>query len=501
MTTRTSVAELYDRACVARVLGEADTTLLQFARNFAEPRVAALTPADPGKDRVNEFTLWLTVRGIEEGENIARRPGQPLTFSEALEVYAKLSREFGTLSAEEALAELDSLRDFFAFVLRYPVIPRLVVDTKECPECYFETDITMDTWEETRRMWSCCHFTLRHEGAEPSVDSDVTVAASLDIGDCEGTGEVARAGPCGGAFPGMERLTEGLGGGARSVRFLEQLESIKRRDEMNKQIAIGKEVAHHLRLYSRTLEELEAPRYLGPHPVRWLHRFYGSLNRSRDRARLLSTCQAAAAAANEDTQAGCALEQLKLSLISTASTGTSDKLLSYVCMASLDPVRRYTDRYNMAAERIMLFKHLVASGLSVETAWSLVRSVSRVARVPLIGLTLSEGVERQLKRTTRPTPYNRKIAALVWLFSHVTSYCTLRKLPHGYVRMGDSPEDLSDDGIYVFDDNHVGFRLSVAARGEGGPRTERHVASAYVPFERILELLALRDHFHEGFRR
>nr|BBA49237.1 hypothetical protein ORF64-like [Oryzias latipes] len=499
VTARRSVAELYDRACAARLLGHADATLLEFARTFSEPRTAASTPADPGGERVNEFTLWLAVRGIEEGEAIARRPGQPLTFSEALEVYARLSREFGTISTEESLLALDSLRDFFALVLRYPMIPRLVADTKECPECYFETDITLDTWEETRRMFSCCHFTLRHEGAEPPVDPDSAASAALDLGNSEGFGEVAGARPSGGAFPGTERPAEGTGGGPRSVRFLEQLESIKRRDEMDKQIALGKEVVHQLRSYVRTLEELEAPRYLSTHPVRWLHRFYGSLNRSRERARLLATRCPDPAREDYRTRAGLEVEQLKLSLASVASTGTNDKLLSYVCMASLDPVRRYTDRYNGTAERIVLFKHLVASGLSVETSWSLVRSVSRVAKVPLIGATLSEGVDRQLKHTTRPTPYNRKIASLVWLFAHITSYCTLRKLPHGYVLMGDSPEELSRDGIYVFDDDHVGFRLS--ARGQRGSDSAQPVASAHVPFERIAELLAMRDRVCEIFRR
>ncbi|KAK2857235.1 hypothetical protein Q5P01_005970 [Channa striata] len=41
--------------------------------------------------------------------------------------------------------------------------PQLAMDTKACPECYFEVEITFNTWEEVRRKMPCYHFTLRHE--------------------------------------------------------------------------------------------------------------------------------------------------------------------------------------------------------------------------------------------------------------------------------------------------------------------------------------------------
>ncbi|KAK2811896.1 hypothetical protein Q5P01_000118 [Channa striata] len=410
-------------------------------------------PEDPGHELVNEYTLWLAVRGIERCEAIAGSPNQPLTLSEALEVYANLSREFVTRSREESLAALDSLQDFFALMLRYPVIPRLAADTKECPECYFETDITFDTWEETRRTLSCCHFTLRHESfafgwGSTAGGEEKDLGLRADEGD-----EVVRADPCGNVFSATERIGDRDGGPA-AAKFLEQLEWLKRRDEIAKQNALGKEISHQLASYSHTLEELEAPRYLSSHGPRWLYRMYGSLNRSRERARTLAS--------------------------------------------------PYSARHNVTAERVVLFKHLVASGLSVETSSSLLKSVSQARRGGMIGSPLAEGVERQLRKTARPTAYNRKIASLIWLFAHITAYCTLRELPHGYVLMGDSPQDVDRDGIYVFDQDAVGFRLS-RRRGEGdvdsGRRGGEGAASACVPLARVTELLALRDIVHERLRR
>ncbi|KAK2832686.1 hypothetical protein Q5P01_016575 [Channa striata] len=120
---------------------------------------------------------------------------------------------------------------------------------------------------------------------------------------------------------------------------LEQLEWLKRRDEIAKQNALGKEISHQLASYSHRLEVIEAP-------------------------------------------------------ASTASTGTNDRLFPYVCMAVLDPVRRYSARYNMTAERVMLFKHLVALGLSVDTSSILLKSVLQARRGGMIGSPLVEGVER-----------------------------------------------------------------------------------------------------------
>ncbi|KAF0029321.1 hypothetical protein F2P81_018426 [Scophthalmus maximus] len=384
-------------------------------------------------DRVCEARVL--VRGIEHGETIARSPNQPLTLSEALEVYANLSREFVAGPREVSLTALDSLQDFFALMLQYPVIPRLAADTKECPECYFET--------VGRDQKDALVLPLRHESfalVEGSSAGVVDPSEERNLGAlADGGEEMARADPCGDMFPTTKRL-EDLGdrGPARAAKFLEQLEWLKRRDEIVKQNALGKEISHQLGSYSHPLEELEAPRYLSSYPLRWLYRIYGSLNRSRDRARILATSYSEERA--DASRARLAVEELKASLGSMASTGNQRQ-------AAL---------------------HLVASGLSVETASCILKSVLLARRGSMIVLPLTEGVELQLKRTTRPTAYNRKIAALIWLFAHITAYCTLRELPHGYVLMGDSPQDLDRDGIYVFDQDRAGFRLSSRCRGGGG---------------------------------
>ncbi|KAJ8009897.1 hypothetical protein DPEC_G00068940 [Dallia pectoralis] len=65
--------------------------------------------------------------------------------------------------------------------------------------------------------------------------------------------------------------------------------------------------------------------------------------------------------------------------------------------------------------------------------------------------------------------------------------------------MGDLPEDVSRDGIYVFDQGHVGFRLSRAPDVSDAPMSGPlgATASAYMPSRRQLELLALRDSVQE----
>lgn len=256
------------------------------------------------------------MRGIEHGETIARSPNQPLTLSEALEVYANLSREFVAGPREVSLTALDSLQDFFALMLQYPVIPRLAADTKECPECYFET--------VGRDQKDALVLPLRHESfalVEGSSAGVVDPSEERNLGAlADGGEEMARADPCGDMFPTTKRL-EDLGdrGPARAAKFLEQLEWLKRRDEIVKQNALGKEISHQLGSYSHPLEELEAPRYLSSYPLRWLYRIYGSLNRSRDRARILATSYSEERA--DASRARLAVEELKASLGSMASTG------------------------------------------------------------------------------------------------------------------------------------------------------------------------------------
>ncbi|TKS65619.1 Flap endonuclease 1 [Collichthys lucidus] len=446
----------------ARVLGVVDPQLRNFVDTFEEPKRSSTTPREPCNQQVNEFTVWLTVRGVENEETIAGRLNQPLTFSEAAAAYMELSRDFITCSHQESLNTLDGLRDFFSLMLRYPVVPQLAMDTKECPECYFEAEITVDTWKEVRRKISCYHFTLKHEQSlafgQTSALADSQDACNFHADD-RNDGEMVRAGPCGDVFL-SDTTKDDHGESVKPIKFLEQLDSLKRRDEITKQKTLGKEIHHQLKSHSRTLQELEAPRYLSVYPLRCLYQYYGSLNRSRERARLLS--ERYPGLEGDRSRAQLKVEELRMSLRSTASTGTNDKLLSYVCMAMIGPVRRYQRRYNFVAERVVLFKHLIASGFPIETASSLVKSIAASKRVSMIAVPLDKGVELQLQKTAQPTTYNRKVASLIWLFSHITAYCTLRQLRHDYVRMGDSPEDMASDGIYVFDGNHVGFRLSQA---------------------------------------
>lgn len=263
---------------------------------------------------------------------------------------------------------------------------------------------------------------------------------------------MVRAGPCPDVFLCVTNkdnsdavATEGES--VKHIKFLEQLDSLKRRDEIAKQKTLGKEIHHQLKLHRRTLEQLQAPRYLSSYLLRCLYQYYSSLNRSRNRARFHSEWYPGA---QEDrTRARLKAEELRMDLRSTASRGTNDRLLSYVCIAMIGPVRRYQRRYNCTAQRVVLFKHLIASGFPIETASSLVKTIAASKRGSMIAVPLDYGIEVQLQKTAQPTTYNRKIASLIWLFSHITAYCMLRQLWHDYVRMGDSPEDMVSDGIYV----------------------------------------------------
>ncbi|KAK5610231.1 hypothetical protein CRENBAI_008718 [Crenichthys baileyi] len=59
-------------------------------------------------------------------------------------------------------------------------------------------------------------------------------------------------------------------------------------------------------------------------------------------------------------------------------------------------------------------------------------------------------------------------ASLVWLFSHISDYCTLQELDYGYMQMGNSPSDMHHDRIYVFDQGQVvGFRSGAILWREG----------------------------------
>lgn len=516
ITVQERLLELYDSACRARLPGGTSTKefhkLLDFTKSFEDPRAFCWTPEEPCARKLGEYTVWLTMMGVLNADSIVRVPKQPLILSEALCQYSRLNREFITCSLEECLDILDSLQNFFALMLRYPMVPHLAMDTKECPECYFEAEITQDTWEEVRKTISCYHYTLRHESFTVGAHDKDLIAQNLSDKNASASctidehSEMVRAGTCDSLFlvspeQNGEREAALAHGHPRPVKFLEQLDSLKRRDEIIKQKILGKEIFHKVQMLTRTLEELQAPRYISSYPLRCLYQYYGSLNRSRARAQLLSQCNLCT---HPDMlrDAQLKVQDLRMNLRSTASTGTNDTLLSYICMAVISPVRRYTQRYNVVAERIVLFKHLISSGFPIETASSLVKHIQDTNKVSMISVFLEKGVELQLRKTTQPTHYNIKIASLIWLFSHLTAYCTLRNLPHGYIRMGDSPEEFTCDGIYVFDQDYVGFKLSSGLqRGSDGSNTGTsgnstapdQQSSAYLPFSQILELLAMRD--------
>ncbi|KAJ8009909.1 hypothetical protein DPEC_G00069060 [Dallia pectoralis] len=102
--------------------------------------------------------------------------------------------------------------DFVSLMLRYPMVPQLAVDTKECPECYFEN------------RDHCRHV-----------------------------------------------------GGSQEDNFLLPLHDQARAVHVRTE-----------RWSGRHGEELEAPRYLSAYPLRCLYQYYGSLNRSLERAQRLA---------------------------------------------------------------------------------------------------------------------------------------------------------------------------------------------------------------------
>lgn len=302
------------------------------------------------------------------------------------------------------------------------------MDTQECPECYFEAKITLDTWEEVKRTLTCHHFTLTHEKFTLGYNHAIRERAVNIDDNCE----MVRIRPCDSVF-----LSESEGNhhsapeSLKPRKFLEHLDSLKRRDEIHKQKTLGREMFHRLQSHSCTLEELEAPRYISSYPLHKLYQFYGSLNRSHERARCLSEPYPELQA--DRLQAQLCIDDLGMNLRSTASTGTNERLLSYMCMAIVGPGRRYNKKYNSMADRVMLFKHLIASGFPIETVWNVVKTINAVKRVSMLILSLEEGIELQLRKTVQPTTYNRKIASLIWLFSYITAYCTLRQLSHEHI--------------------------------------------------------------------
>ncbi|KAK5600752.1 hypothetical protein CRENBAI_010605 [Crenichthys baileyi] len=141
----------------------------------------------------------------------------------------------------------------------------------------------------------------------------------------------------------------------------------------------------------------------------------------------------------------------------------ADKLSSQMCPRRILKQKTLGKEMTrqLRAHSQSLFKHLISVNFPMETSFGLVQNVLEANMGFMIILSLDESLESLLERTVRPNEYNKKVASLVWLFSHISAYCTLRELDHGYVQMGDSPSDMHCDGIYVFDQGQVvGFRLS-----------------------------------------
>ena len=139
----------------------------------------------------------------------------------------KLNREFVTSSREDVLNVLENLQNFFALMLRYPIVPKLAMDSKICPECMFESEITLDTWEDVKKTIACFHFTLRHEAfqhtAEISDDQTYQFKTGHEMVRAEPS-EIARA-------VDDERDKCSL----LTSKFMDQLRLLKIRDEIVKQ--------------------------------------------------------------------------------------------------------------------------------------------------------------------------------------------------------------------------------------------------------------------------
>lgn len=469
------MSSLYNMACTARITGVFNATLRDFVVAYAPPVTASVTPAMPSQRELNEYTIWLTALGIEQQPMFIAAHEQPLTLSAAICVYTELIRDTIVCTPKARLDALNKLQNFIALMLRYPILPKLAVDTIRCPECYYEADVSFDTWTDTFEKMSCFHFTLRHEFF-PSSTTNNTMNYSREDVDYN---EMARFGTSESVIP---RVNEQPNIIQETVGFLTQLEDLKRMDEISKQKTLSKDVAHRLQMFTHTLTELEAPRYLSPYPIICLLRLYGSRNRSQMRVDVLKE-RYGSVDVDVLRRVG---RDLRAQLSAVAGTCTNDNVLSLVCMAMIGPLRRYDSRYDIVAERVVLFKHLISCGFSVDVASKVLTSIQTCKCAELLNCDLASGVDRQLNKTTAPTIYNIKIARLLWLASHISAYCTLRHISRDHVRMGDDPCDLTSDGIYIFDDDHVGFKSS--PRGNDGCSH-----TAYVQFSHVVDMFAMRD--------
>ena len=475
------LAELFDMACKARCTGILSPPLIQFCKDFVPPRTYCTSPLAPSAEYLDRYTLWLICVGISHSRTICNSQDQPVTFSGACSDHQRLSREFFINPETELMASLEQLERFYALMLRYPVLPEDAFDTKECPECIYEAEVTRDNWEETRRGISCHHLTLRHELFGPqqsganAKDSCYTMRGNI----CG----VTRASTSSTMFDTDVDISEQEPN--QPLMFMEQLEYMKRRDEIAKQNTLAKQLRHDLEHLRHLLEEQSSPRYLSEWPLALLCQMYGSLSASRTRLEVLGSEYEGKD--HDRSRAMSNIMSLQQMLKTVASTGTNNELLSMVARNTVDPSRRYMERYNVVAQRIGMYKHLLAAGFPVETANDLVASTGAVNRYSLIGLTLEEGVRLQLVKTVNPTSFNKRLATLIWVFAHLTAYCTLRNVSYDHVRPGDSPGEAFADGIYVFDNFGVGFSLTRNGR----------VGHEQLGDSRLLELLAMRDNLQE----
>ena len=283
------LAELYDMAFEARGTGILSPPLIQFCKEFVPPRTSCISPLAPSAEYLDNYTLWLICVGVSYGRAICSSQDQPVTFSGACGEHRKLSREFFMAPESELLVSIERLERFYALMLRYPLLPEHALDTKECPECIYEAEVTRDKWEETQRGISCHHLTLRHELFQPQ-QSGVPGANVRDrcYATCGNICRVTRASTTATMFEAnAQEISEH--DPKQPLMFMEQLEYMKRRDEIAKQRTIAKELHYELESHTHVLQELSSPRYLSEWPLVWLCQMYGSLAMITTRSEVLGS--------------------------------------------------------------------------------------------------------------------------------------------------------------------------------------------------------------------
>ncbi|KAJ8361665.1 hypothetical protein AAFF_G00432190 [Aldrovandia affinis] len=261
-----------------------------------------------------------------------------------------------------------------------------------------------------------------------------------------------------------------------TVGFMKQLDRLKRATTVAGYRDEAKRIHLQLQKLRHSLAELASPHYLSEYPLECLCRIYGSINRSTERLIALDRGE------TPNTATGPLVDLLKIG----STTMKADPLVRLLTVAAVGPVLRYDSAHRVVAHRIVLFRHLLSVGFSVETTNQLVTGTLCKRAYALVGTTsLDEGVSALLAETANPTDYNRGMAGVIWILTHLCVYCTVRQLDLDNVCMGDDPRDMLADGIYLFDGlRRVGFALRAS---------DRYGGRCCVNTSQLLSLLATRD--------